>query len=134
MLLDGEPPGRGRFQGPCRPHRRARELLDDDGDGLPNGRAFLADLGAAAPHSYVVGRHLTPEKTRGWHEHPRLSAEEAALIRSEQEPPARMLEQLSRAPVSRSVRRPLPSCQESEPPERETYTTLQFLAIGTNSR
>ena len=35
---------------------RPTQLLDDDGDGRPDGLAFLADLGAAATHSYVVDR------------------------------------------------------------------------------
>jgi rhamnogalacturonyl hydrolase YesR len=33
---------------------RPTQLLDDDGDGRPDGLAFLADLGAAATHSYLV--------------------------------------------------------------------------------
>ncbi|MES1243721.1 MAG: glycoside hydrolase family 88 protein [Acidobacteriota bacterium] len=32
------------------------QLLDDDGDGRPDALAFLADLGAAATHSYLVDR------------------------------------------------------------------------------
>ncbi len=35
---------------------RPTQLLDDDGDGRPDGLAFLADLGAAATHSYLVDR------------------------------------------------------------------------------
>ncbi len=35
---------------------RPTQLLDDDGDGRPEGLAFLADLGAAATHSYLVNR------------------------------------------------------------------------------
>ncbi len=35
---------------------RPTQLLDDDGDGSPDGLAFLADLGAAATHSYAVDR------------------------------------------------------------------------------
>jgi rhamnogalacturonyl hydrolase YesR len=33
---------------------RPTQLLDDDGDGRPEGLAFLADLDAAATHRYVV--------------------------------------------------------------------------------
>ena len=33
---------------------RPTQLLDDDGDGRPDRLAFLADLGAAATHAYVV--------------------------------------------------------------------------------
>jgi rhamnogalacturonyl hydrolase YesR len=35
---------------------RLTQLLDDDGDGRPDALAFLADLGAAATHSYLVDR------------------------------------------------------------------------------
>jgi rhamnogalacturonyl hydrolase YesR len=35
---------------------RPTQLLDDDGDGSPDGLAFLADLDAAATHGYVVDR------------------------------------------------------------------------------
>jgi unsaturated rhamnogalacturonyl hydrolase len=35
---------------------RPTQLLDDDGDGRPDALAFLADLGAAATHSYLVDR------------------------------------------------------------------------------
>lgn len=35
---------------------RPTQLLDDDGDGRPEALAFLADLGAAATHSYLVDR------------------------------------------------------------------------------
>jgi unsaturated rhamnogalacturonyl hydrolase len=35
---------------------RPTQLLDDDGDGRPDAFAFLADLGAAATHSYLVDR------------------------------------------------------------------------------
>jgi len=35
---------------------QATQLLDDDGDGLPDRLVFLADLGAAATHSYVIDR------------------------------------------------------------------------------
>lgn len=38
---------------------RTTELLDDDGDGRPDRLAFLADLGAAATHDYVVDRRTT---------------------------------------------------------------------------
>ncbi|NJL27908.1 MAG: glycoside hydrolase family 88 protein [Thermoanaerobaculia bacterium] len=33
---------------------RPTQLLDDDGDGRPDRLAFLADLGAAATHGYVI--------------------------------------------------------------------------------
>ena len=35
---------------------RPSQLLDDDGDGSPDALAFLADLGAAATHGYLVDR------------------------------------------------------------------------------
>lgn len=38
---------------------RPTQLLDDDGDGRPDRLAFLADLGAAAVHDYVVDRRVT---------------------------------------------------------------------------
>ena len=45
------------WEGPStRPTARPTQLLDEDGDGRPEGLAFLADLGAAATHSYVVDR------------------------------------------------------------------------------
>jgi len=36
---------------------RPTQLLDEDGDGRPEGLAFLADLDAAATHRYLVDRH-----------------------------------------------------------------------------
>ncbi len=39
---------------------RPTQLLDDDGDGLPDALVFLADLGAAATHGYLVDRRPSP--------------------------------------------------------------------------
>ncbi len=38
---------------------RPTQLLDDDGDGSPDALVFLADLGAAATHSYLVDRRAS---------------------------------------------------------------------------
>ncbi|HBL26435.1 MAG TPA: DNA-directed RNA polymerase subunit alpha [Acidobacteria bacterium] len=46
---------------------RPTQLLDGDGDGRPDALAFLADLGAAATHGYVVDRRpaasAVPQRT-----------------------------------------------------------------------
>ncbi len=38
---------------------RPTQLLDDDGDGSPDALVFLADLGAAATHGYLVDRRAS---------------------------------------------------------------------------
>ena len=38
---------------------RPTQLLDGDGDGSPDALVFLADLGAAATHSYLVDRRAS---------------------------------------------------------------------------
>lgn len=54
---------------------RPTQLLDDDGDSRPDRLAFLADLGAAATHSYVVNT-LVAEVTVAPRTHAEVSIKE----------------------------------------------------------
>ena len=54
---------------------RPTQLLDGDGDGSPDALAFLADLGAAATHSYLVDRRQ-PEAAAAPRAHAEVSIKE----------------------------------------------------------